>query len=42
MTVKSPLDDRRVQALLSKFMSGSIGALTPIFDLKRGFVYPDV
>jgi transcription elongation factor Elf1 len=42
MTVKSPLDDRRVQALLNKFMSGSIDALTPIFDLKRGFVYPDV
>jgi len=42
MTVKSPLDDRRVQALLNKFMSGSIDTLTPIFDLKRGFVYPDV
>jgi len=42
MTVKSPLDDRRVQALLNKFMSGSIEALTPIFDLKRGFVYPEV
>jgi len=42
MTVKSPLDDRRVQALLNKFMSGSIDALIPIFDLKRGFVYPDV
>jgi len=42
MTVKSPLDDRRVQALLNKFMSGSIDALMPIFDLKRGFVYPDV
>lgn len=42
MTVKSPLDDRRVQALLNKFMSGSINALTPIFDLKRGFAYPDV
>ena len=42
MTVKSPLDDRRVQALLNKFMSGSIEALTPIFDLNRGFVYPDV
>ena len=42
MTVKSPLDDRRVQALLNKFMSGSIDTLTPIFDLNRGFVYPDV
>jgi hypothetical protein len=42
MTVKSPLDDRRVQALLNKFMSGSIEALTPIFDLKRGFVHPEV
>ena len=42
MTVKNPLDDRRVQALLSKFMSGGIDTLTPIFDLKRGFVYPDV
>jgi len=42
MTVKSSLDDRRVQALLNKFMSGSIEALTPIFDLKRGFVYPEV
>jgi transcription elongation factor Elf1 len=42
MTVKSPLDDRRVQALLNKFMSGSIDALTPIFDLKRGFIYPEI
>jgi transcription elongation factor Elf1 len=42
MTFKSPLDDKRVQALLNKFMSGSIEALTPIFDLKRGFVYPEV
>ena len=42
MTFKSPLEDRRVQALLNKFMSGSIDALTPIFDLKRGFVYPEV
>jgi len=42
MTFKSPIDDRRVQALLNKFMSGSIDALTPIFDLKRGFVYPEV
>ena len=42
MTVKSPLDDRRVQALLNKLMSGSIDALIPIFDLKIGFVYPEV
>jgi transcription elongation factor Elf1 len=42
MTVESPLDDRRVQALLNKFMSGGIEALTPIFDLKRGFIYPEV
>ena len=42
MTVKSPLDDRRVQALLNKFISESIETLTPILDLKRGFVYPEV
>ena len=42
MTVKSPLEDRRVQALLNKFISESIEALTPIFDLKRGFVYQEV
>jgi len=42
MTVKSSLDDRRVQALIGKFISGSIKALTPTFNLNRGFIYPDV
>ncbi|MGB9778660.1 MAG: hypothetical protein ACPLW8_04570 [Candidatus Bathyarchaeales archaeon] len=42
MTVKGLLDDRRVQALLNKFMSGNVEALIPKLDLERGVVYLDV
>ena len=34
--------DQRVQALLNKFMSGKLQVIRPVFDLKRGIVYPDV
>jgi transcription elongation factor Elf1 len=40
MTVKSPLDDRRVQAFLNKFIGEKLESLTPTFDLQKGFVYP--
>lgn len=42
MTMRDPLDDRRVQALVNKFMSERVKAITPHFDLKRGLVYPEV
>jgi len=42
MGQKDPLEDRHVQALLNKFMSGKIEAITPIFDLKKGLVYSDI
>jgi len=42
MTLKVPLDDRRVQALLNKFMSVKVERLIPLFDLKRGLIYPEV
>lgn len=42
MTLKVPLNDRRVQALLSKFMNSRFEAITPLFDLKSGIVYPEV
>jgi hypothetical protein len=34
--------DPRVQALLSKFFGKGLQAILPVFDLKRGIVYPDV
>ncbi|MEM3774783.1 MAG: hypothetical protein QXX92_07295 [Candidatus Bathyarchaeia archaeon] len=42
MNFSDPLNDRRVQALLNKFMSGKVKALTPLFDLKKVLVYPEV
>lgn len=42
MNLSDPLNDRRVQALLNKFMSGRVKALTPLFDLKKVLVYPEV
>jgi transcription elongation factor Elf1/ATP-dependent Clp protease adapter protein ClpS len=32
--------DHQVQLLISKFVSGELGTLTPTFDLKQGFMYP--
>lgn len=32
--------DRRVQLLLSKFVSGELSKLTPVYDPKRGYRYP--
>ncbi len=32
--------DHRVQLLLSKFVSGELSKLTPVFDPKRGYRYP--
>ena len=34
--------DRRVQALVSSFLSGHLHVIRPVFDLKYGFRYPDV
>ncbi|MEM3596768.1 MAG: hypothetical protein QXJ53_01355 [Candidatus Bathyarchaeia archaeon] len=42
MNFSDPLSDRRVQALLNKFMSGKVKALTPLFYLKKVLVYPEV
>ena len=32
--------DHRVQLLLSKFVSGELSELTPVYDPKRGYRYP--
>ncbi|MBS7620752.1 hypothetical protein KEJ32_01295 [Candidatus Bathyarchaeota archaeon] len=42
MNLSDMLNDRRVQALINKFMSGKVKALTPLFDLKKVLVYPEV
>jgi transcription elongation factor Elf1 len=34
--------DHKVQLLISKFMSGELGTLNPIYDSKQGFRYPIV
>ena len=34
------IKDHKVQLLISKFVSGELGKLNPVYDPKRGFVYP--
>ncbi|MFQ6064970.1 MAG: hypothetical protein ACE5L6_05790 [Candidatus Bathyarchaeia archaeon] len=39
---KPDFRDRRVQAFLSKFMSGDARIIYPVFDVKYGYRYPEV
>jgi len=34
--------DGRVQALVSRLLSGDLNVIRPVFDLKYGVKYPDV
>jgi transcription elongation factor Elf1 len=34
--------DNQVQLLISKFVSGELGALNPVYDPKQGFGYPNI